>query len=223
MVPTYAVIPTHNRREQLVSLVASLRGNVDRAIVVDNASSPAMQLSDFAELHSGTEVSLLYDSEQPPNLYRLWNVAFNVAELFASMVDAKEWNVAVFNDDTVLPSGWVQAVSQALRASLAVVACGSENHSQTAPILKTQLQRFPRMTPHAFMMKGEAHLAADESFRWWWGDSDFDFQAVRAGGVLIIPGYVAVNSCANSTTVGALAEQAGRDGQTFAAKWGGQY
>lgn len=221
MASTYAVIPTHNRIPQLTSLVSSLHGNVDRIIIVDNASSPAMRLGDFTDPHSGTEVSLIYDSEQPPNLYRLWNVAFNVADLFASTAGAEQWNVAVFNDDTVLPDGWVPAVSTALRSSPAAIACGSENHAQTTPYLKTQLQRFPRMTPHAFMMKGELGLRADESFRWWWGDTDMDAQAVIAGGVLIIPDYIAVNSCANSTTVDKLAEQAGRDGETFRQKWGG--
>lgn len=221
MAPTYAVIPTHNRIPQLTSLVSSLHGNVDTIIIVDNASSPAMRLEDFTDPRSGTEVCLIYDSEQPPNLYRLWNVAFNVASLYAEMADAEQWNVAVFNDDTVLPDGWVPAVSNALRSSSVAIACGSENHAQMTPYLKTQLQRFPRMTPHAFMMKGELGLRADESFRWWWGDTDMDAQAVIAGGVLIIPGYIAINSCANSTTVGVLAEQAGRDGETFNRKWGG--
>lgn len=223
MVPTYAVIPTHNRLPQLTSLVTSLRGAANRVIVVDNASSPAMRLEDLAQPNSGTDVSVIYDSEQPPNLYRLWNVAFNVAELFAAMDNAAEWNVAVFNDDTIISDGWVQAVSSALRTSSAVVACGSENHSQTSPFLKTELRRFPRMTPHAFMFKGESRLRADEQFRWWWGDDDFAAQAVVKGGVLIIPGFIAINSCANSTTVGELAEQAGRDGETFRRKWGGLY
>lgn len=225
MLPTYAIVPTHNRHAHLVSLVNSLKGDLRRIVVVDNASDPPVSREELEKLVEGSEtgITVLFDPEQPPNLYRLWNIAFEVVDLFAAMDGASEWNTAVFNDDTVLPDGWVRAVSEALRASSAAVACGSENHSQTSPFLKTELRRFPRMTPHAFMVKGELGLRADEQFRWWWGDSDFDFQSTLSGGVLLIPGCVAANSCANSTTVGELAEQAGRDGQAFVAKWGGTF
>jgi hypothetical protein len=76
------------------------------------------------------------------------------------------------------------------------------------------------MCPWAFILRGEVGLRADEKFGWWWGDTDLDWQACAAGGVLLLPGPVPANTLANSTTVGALAEQAGRDGQYFTAKWG---
>jgi hypothetical protein len=78
------------------------------------------------------------------------------------------------------------------------------------------------MCPWAFVVRGELGLRADEKMRWWWGDTDFEWQAIQAGGVLMLPGYTALNTLANSTTHGVLAEQAGRDGETFALKWGGR-
>jgi hypothetical protein len=75
------------------------------------------------------------------------------------------------------------------------------------------------MTPHAFVIRGEVGLRADESMRWWYFDTDLDQQARLAGGVLSVPGPRVANSLANSTTVGPLAEQAQKDQHTFMAKW----
>lgn len=219
---SFAVIPTHNRPVMLGQLVGSLDGLVDVVIVVDNASEQPVMSSDFP-LSPLTTVSVIRDEEQPPNLYRLWNVAFDLAENTAGLVGAERWNVSVFNDDTELPSGWFTAVGDALRAHpSAVIACGSQFPTVREPLLKTAPDGDlrTRMTPHAFTMRGESCLRADESMRWWYGDTDLDWQARLSGGVLLIPGFVASNRLANSTTVGELAEQAGRDSVVFRDKWG---
>jgi hypothetical protein len=76
-----------------------------------------------------------------------------------------------------------------------------------------------RLCPHAFVIRGEAGLRADESLRWWFGDSDLDWQCRQAGGVLNVPGPRATNALANSTTVGGLQAQAEADEAAFKAKW----
>lgn len=221
MTLTFAAIPTHNRHVLLTELVRQLSGTVDYLIIVDNASDPPIR-ADEMKSASGIETFVLHTPIQPPRLYLFWNMAFTTAQRVAEDQGQAEWNVAVLNDDTALPPSWATVIGTELRRSPAAIACGSEDRSRKTSTLKTQPARFPRMTPHAFIMKGEIGLRADERFSWWWGDTDLDAQAAMSGGVLIVPGNVATNRCANSTTVGKLAEQAGRDGREFAAKWGGR-
>jgi hypothetical protein len=230
-VPRYAVIPTRNRPEQLTSLLRQLEGQVNLVYVVDNASDEPLSslwLRQFADVRT----IVVRDDEQPPHLYKMWNSAFNVIESTARVMGEKLWDVAVFNDDTSLPGDWYDYVANALsrnpsddNRSVPAVACTytHANYGET-PYLKTQIDGniMTRMCPWAFVVRGELGLRADESMRWWWGDTDFEWQAIQAGGVLMLPGYTALNTLANSTTHGVLAEQAGRDGETFALKWGGR-
>lgn len=219
----YAVIPTHNRIEQLTALIRTLKAqNCDHIIIIDNASDPPV-----SELWLRTQTDaptvVVRDEEQPPNLYRMWNRGFGLVEMTARTFREVTWDVVVLNDDAELPDGWLDYVTSGLRqVESAVVACTDPYGTLHGALLKTQpdgnIQT--RMCPWAFVVRGERGLRADETLRWWWGDTDFDWQACSAGGVLLLPGYTTKNTCANSTTHGALAEQAGRDGQTFAQKWG---
>jgi hypothetical protein len=169
-----------------------------------------------------TKIVLMHEPQQPPNLSALWNIGFDIVKAMIDEQDINSWYVAMFNDDTVIPGDWYDLITQALVDSPAVVGCGSLHPSIHSEILKTQPDRDPmtRMCPHAFVVRGECDLRADERLQWWWGDTDFDWQARVSGGVLIIPQNIAVNTLANSSTVGVLAEQAGRDRAMFAQKWG---
>lgn len=224
----FALIPTHNRHAQLTQLVRSLDGDVTDIVVIDNASEPRVDADTLVrELSTTSSVHVIFDLEQPPNLSRMWNVGFNVIEVLAhEMYQHERWSIAVLNDDTELPSGWFGAVDGALRegdAGWPAIACGALHGGVLAAVRKTERDGnvMTRMTPHAFIIRGELGLRADERLRWWWGDTDLDWQARAVGGVLIIPGYIAKNTCANGQTVGELLQQAGRDRHTFAEKWGG--
>lgn len=209
----------------LSHLIHSIAADVTQVIVIDNASQP--YVSPLSLSYWPHNLRVIYNDEQPPNLSRLWNIGINAAEQHvysADHTDHMMWNVALLNDDTVLPSGWYAAVSTALREHpTAAVACGALSHHVQEPILKNapDSDLLTRMTPWAFIMRGEIGIRGDETLRWWWGDTDVDWQARQAGGVLIIPGNIAENTCANSSTNGVLLEQAGRDRETFRQKWGG--
>lgn len=214
-VPRYAIIPTHNRPEFLTALVASLGRQCDRIVVLDNASEPPAdeeQLQDAA----GVPVLVLRDEEQPPHLSRFWNVMLAAVAEWADGQDV--YDVAVLNDDSIVPAGWYDACANGLRGhGSAAIA----HTTPTVPALLTELHNQPgnRMTPHAFVIRGDLGMRADEAMSWWYFDTDLDFRARQAGGVLSVPGPQVVNARANSTTVGALAEQAGKDQATFEAKW----
>lgn len=213
-----------------MALVKSIEHQCDYVIVIDNASDPPVSKKWMkAHLRDDIRLNLIRVPDQPPNLYALWNLGFFIARTAASVQRDGAWDVAVFNDDTELPEGWFDYVASQLRSTgpykntiEPAVACTDPYGLLTVPLIKLQPDDniATRMCPWAFIVRGELGLRADESMHWWWGDTDFDWQACAAGGVLLLPGRMAKNTCANSTTVGALAEQAGRDGETFAAKWG---
>lgn len=230
-IPRYAVVPTRNRHEHLISLLKSLEGQCQLVYVIDNGSDEPLSSLWLRMKVPNVRTIVKRDDTQPPHLYKMWNDAFTVISATARIMNEKAWDVAVFNDDTVLPEGWYDYVATGLRATNphganvgAGPAIACTNPHVPGPYLKLQRDGniATRMTPWAFVMRGELELRADESMRWWWGDTDLDWQACAAGGVLLLPGYPTQNVLANSTTHGALAEQAGRDGETFALKWGGR-
>lgn len=215
----YAIIPTRNRPAELAALVGELHRQGATVVVVDNASDPPAS----PPVNGEQVCTVIVDSEQPPNLSRLWNVGLDTVTELAAESGYEQWDVAVLNDDTILPAGWYDACAAALRAGPAAVACSAPHGTIPAPLLKTTPDRdvMTRMCPHAFVTRGEVGMRSDESMRWWWFDSDWDFRArLHFGGVQIITGFLTANTCANSSTVGVLAEQAGRDRARFAQIWG---
>lgn len=217
-VPRYAIIPTHNRPARLLALVSSLGRQCDQIIVLDNASDPPVDSGKLSAAAGPAAVEVIRDREQPPHLSRFWNVMLDRCAPFALEKDGDEWDVAILNDDAIVPAGWYDACSNGLRAhDTAVIA----HTTPTRPELLTELGNDPhnRMTPHAFVIRGEARMRADEAMRWWWFDTDLEWRARLAGGVLSVAGPRVANSLANSTTRGSLAEQAQRDGEFFEKKW----
>jgi hypothetical protein len=214
----YAVIPTHNRPAYLYNLVRQLAGSCDTVVIIDNASDPPVEHTNFGD---DVNVLVIRDQEQPPNLARLWNVGLAaVHALEAPTSDA--WDVAILNDDVELPSGWYDYVAGALRSHDVIAASGDAYGNVKAPLVRRDKHSSlgTRMCPWAFVIRGECGVEADEQLRWWWQDTDIEWRLAITGGVVVMPGYVAKNLGANSTTHGLLAEQAGRDGETFARKWG---
>lgn len=261
----YALIPTHNRHDELTSLVATLVAEADLVIVVDNASSPPVSLRalrEAAEYPRG-QIWVMRDEEQPPNLARMWNAGFDaIATSHARREGYSTWDVAVLNDDAVPYPGWLTKTADAMRAHDAGPAAACSLPIAGAPLVKTKPDRDlgARMYGPAFVVRGEltvatvlacnncngsgiveeandtargcpachgagshvepAALRADERMRWWWQDTDLDWQARGLGGMLVVPGPHVPNRHANESTVGELAEQAGRDGEIFVEKWG---
>ena len=226
-IPRLAVVPTHNRPAELARLIAAIAPQCDHLVIIDNASDPPVPKFEIDEWPAGRSgqphscwIKVVRDDEQPPNLSRLWNVGLNLAANLYRGLPA--FDVAVLNDDAVPPPGWWDAVSGAMRANGAAAACSDPHGTLTSPLVKVQPDGdiMGRMCGWAFMLRGEAGLRVDERFRWWFGDTDLDWRARRTGGMVVVPGFAAGNTGANSSTVGVLAEQAGRDRETFTEVWG---
>lgn len=214
--PTYLVVAAHNKPQSLQRLIDSAE-NVDHFIVIDNASTPPIEIHDNL---SG--VTLIHDWEQPPNLSRLWNIGLDLA---AELTPLAHWNVIVVNDDVSLPVNWVKSMSQALRTSNAAVAFPDQFGRHPAPILNTRAETvsaYDRMCGFAHMSKGELGIRFDESMRWWYSDDDYDWQCRLAGGSLMVPNMAVEHTSPDEATNAnpELTRQAGLDREVFLQKWG---
>jgi len=198
----------------LDKLCDHLTGSVDMIIAVDNAPIPAVTLR--------PDRHVVHYPETPINLSRAWNIGFTESDKLATRAGHSEWDIIVLNDDVVLPTDWVQAVCTALRTYDVTAACSDPYGTLREPLVKREPDNTltTRMCPWAFVLRGERHMRANEDLRWWWGDTDLEWQICHAGGLVMLPGYRTENLLANTTTIGVFAEQAGRDRLTFIEKWG---
>ena len=223
-IPRVAVIATHNRPAELVRCLRAIGPQCHYVIVIDNASVPPvddLMVHDEAtrECDGARATRVIRDEEQPPNLSRLWNLGLERAA--ASLSDGSmPFDVAVINDDAIPPPGWWDAVSETMRANGA--AAGSSDPfgqlmSGTAQVWRADAPASvaTRLAGWAFILRGELGLRFDERLRWWYGDDLISLRARELGGVVHIGGYPVPNTGANASTVGVLAEQAGRDRATF--------
>jgi glycosyl transferase family 2 len=215
VVKRYAVIPTRSRPGDLADSVKAINTQVDRVFIVDNLSDPPVRGLDHP-----ANTRVICHPDDPPNLSALWNVGLDLA---ASYADGEPYDVAVLNDDCIVPEGWLEAVAGPMR-ELGAAAGSSDQFGQLGEPL---VHRRPgpvdlrwRLCGYAFVLRGETGLRADEELAWWYGDDALDWSARRLGGTVIVPFFPVEHRHPNGSTVGALAEQAGRDRATFIAKWG---
>jgi hypothetical protein len=214
-----AVIPTRDRHDLLADCIRSVIDQVDAVIVVDNLSQPPIDIEPW---HG--RVRCVWAPLDPPNISTLWNIGITIADTQATRAGAARWDVAVLNSDVVVPPGWIDALSSAMRATTAVLAY-PDQHGGTQQILHTKagpIDLRQRITGFAYMLRGEAGLRLDESMAWWFGDDDIDWRARERGGALLVPGLQVEHRCPNGSMYERpeLHEQAGRDRETFKQKWG---
>lgn len=216
--PTRAcVILTHNRPQMLVDCVTAIGPQVDLIVVMDNASDPPTTLADLPPVDADIMVCNIPD--QPPNLSRLWNQALTILKAIGD----PRW-VAFLCDDTTPPAGWMRAVVEGMQATGAAAGCSNPWGANHPPIVKTEPDGdiMGRMPGWAFVLDATRGLRADESMAWWWLDTSVDFDARKNGGMVMVGGYPVPNHRPGEYTNSKpeLGEQAGRDGEAFAARWG---
>ena len=221
MVDRYAIILTHNRPELLRECVEAIGPQVDHVIVIDNASSPPVSISNLP--NGQARLFALYVPDQPPNLSRLWNLGLNKVEFIRDIHRLSRedpWYVAFLCDDAIAPPGWYDAVTAAMRETGATAGCSNPWGTEHPPRVKTAPDGdiAGRMPGWAFVLDGSKGIRADERLQWWWNDTMLDFDARRCGGMVMIGGYLVPNREPNhyTNTKPELGEQAGRDGEMFA-------
>jgi GT2 family glycosyltransferase len=218
VVDRYCVIPTRDRPDDLRDCVAAVAPQVDKVFVVDNLSRPPVMGADHP-----ANVRVICNQDDPPNLSRLWNLGL---ELAASYANGDPYFVAVLNDDSVVPEGWLDAVVAAMEETGAAAGCSDPSGLLAEPLVHHQPGpvdlRF-RLAGFAFVLRGDLGLRADERLAWWEGDTDLDWKARQAGGVVLVPFFPVEHRHPDEQTNARpeLAVQAGRDRETFRKLWGG--
>lgn len=221
-----AVIPARDRHDMLDDCINSVIDQVDRIIVVDNLSNPPIDPEPWRG-----KVVVVPVPIDPPNISALWNVGLLHADFASGRPDGRgltvfddAWDIAVLNSDVVVPPGWIDTLSTAMRSTTAVLAY-PDQHGGQQQILHTRAEPIDlrqRITGYAFMLRGEHRLRFDEDLAWWFGDDDGDWRAREEGGALLVPGIPVEHRAPNVSTHERpeLLEQTGRDRATFEAKWG---
>lgn len=219
-----AVIPTRDRHDMVRDCVNSVLDQVDAVYIIDNGSVPPIDAEQWPMGEGNTFVGSAMVDLDPPNISVLWNIGLELAEHSRRYAGREHCDVVVLNSDVIVPSGWVDALSSAMRSTTAVLGYpdqfgGQQQilHAKAEPVDLRQ-----RITGYAYMLRGEAELRLDESMAWWFSDDDLDWRAREAGGALLVPGIPVRHLDPNGSTNARieLQEQAGRDRETFIAKWG---
>ena len=118
----------------LADCINSVVDQVDRVIVIDNLSSPPI---DPEPWHGN--VGVVSVPIDPPNISTLWNVGIALADASAHAEQAKRWDIAVLNSDVVVPPGWIDHLSAAVRSTPAALAY-PDQHGGTRQILHTRAE-----------------------------------------------------------------------------------
>jgi len=219
--PRYAIIPS-NGRECLKLCLEAILPQVDLVFVV---------ATDVVDLLEGGKVKVLSAIGDPQNISSWWNYGLDQAEMWASVhrpgpripvSGDPKFDVAVLNDDAIVPEGWFDAVSGTMR-QMGVAAGCSGAHGM--PVLHTQNQAPPlatRMQGFAFILAGELGLRADEQFIWYCGDDDLGRQAAMAGGMVMVPGFHVNHLYPNGQVSDKLMSAIPGDMQRYVDKYGGR-
>jgi hypothetical protein len=200
----FAVVTTHDRPRDYADCIESLIPQADFVSTVSHGN-PDYVWDIWRDLgpHRVSCSIIPYEAEIP-NISAMWNIGIEQMRWVAA---GEPYDVAILNDDVVLPFDWFDRVTTAMRQTGA--AAGAVRRKNN-----------PRMAGYAFILDGCSGLQADEQFQWWYGDDDLELRAKYAGGVALTDGPDVEHRYPNSTTVGVLAEIAKEDKKRFTRKWG---
>lgn len=212
----FAVIPS-NGRACLKDCLMAIQPQVDYTIIVYTVPYKEGEIRPRA----GTGAALR--DLRVPNISRWWNQGLNMAVTVHELSGGTgpTWDVAILNDDVIVPEGWFNAVATKMREMRAAAACsgGPYNmpifHTRPGPVaLDTRLQGF------AFMVAGEKGLRANEDLRWYFSDDFMDWESRRMGGMVMIPGFHVTHLYPNAQMTPELQVFCAEDAAKFQAMWG---
>jgi len=222
--PRFVVVPT-NGRACLKDCLQAIAPQVDSTIVVYTV--PWQD----GEIRPHANFGVALRDVGPPNISRWWNQGLEICAQVMNMSHddfpatksdtPSRYDVAILNDDVIVPSGWFDAVSDGLRMYDCVAACsGAPN---TSPVV----YRFPgpvplhtRLQGFAFMLAGEKNIRANEELRWYFSDDYIDWRARELGGMVMVPGYGVYHLYPNEQMTGELHQFSAEDAAKFKEIWG---
>jgi hypothetical protein len=159
-----------------------------------------------------------------PNISRWWNEGLDICTQVMDMTEGDtpgRYDVAILNDDVIVPPGWFDTVSDGMRMYECAAACsGAPNSSpvllqRPGPVpLHTRLQGF------AFILAGEKGIRANEELRWYFSDDYIDWRARELGGMVMVPGHNVNHLYPNEQMTGELHQFSAEDAAKFKEIWG---
>jgi hypothetical protein len=220
----YGIIPT-NGRPCLKDAVAALEPQVDRLALIYTISNPEQHIN------TGMWTS---DTKEPKNISRWWNRGLQFAQddlmnhKFSMLSNGfeppntEEWDVAILNDDAIVPEGWFDAVSSAMRTADGAAACsGGRNGFNEVLMDPGPIPGWPNpLTGYAFILAGEKGLRANEDLRWYFSDNYIDWESRKLGGTVVIPGFPVQHLYANGQMGPDLQVRVQVDAQNFVDLYG---
>lgn len=210
MTEHWAVIPSCCRPDEVVELINQLTEDGVEIALVDTGYELPLHFRRPKQVHV-----LRYPGREK-NISKWWNLGLTFVD---GWVGHEDYVVAVLNDDVRVSSMFVQQLAGAIKFHDVPLAY-PDVYGLGRDFVCKDIPGGPRMSGFAFALRGSAGIRADESLAWWYGDNDIDWQARQLGGTVSVGHLNVQHLYANSTTVGELAEQAGRDRETFVKKWG---
>jgi hypothetical protein len=219
-----AIIPTTGRA-CLRDAVAAIQPQVDRVALIYTTNTP--------ENHVNTGM-WTWDTKEPRNISRWWNrgLQFVQDDLINHKISMQangfeprntdEWDVAILNDDAIVPEGWFEAVSSAMRGYGAAAACSVGGGVSTTFLTEPgPVPGWPNpLTGYAFMLAGEKGLRANEDLHWYFTDNYIDWESRKLGGTVVIPGFPVQHLYPNGQMDPDLQVRTGVDAQVFVDLYG---
>jgi hypothetical protein len=171
---------------------------------------------------------------QPPNLSALWNAGLDRIEeswvngkykywTRASRESNPRWDVAILNDDAIVPPGWFDAVSWDMRAFDASAGCSDPDGTLRAPVHHRKIGPVGldrRLVGYAFILRGEHDIRANEDIHWYFSDDHIDYSARELGGTVMIPGFPVEHLHPNGQMSAELSARVAIDARNFKDRWG---
>lgn len=212
MTLAFGVIPT-NGRECVDQAIAHLLPQVTHIFIV--GGGPNRQVREYPD-----QITLIDDPDPSYNISRWWNLGLEAVAILVG--DDIAYDVAVINDDVLVPEGWLPCISSKMRELGAAAGCSGGQqegqvvfHDQVGPVaLHVRMQGF------AYVLAGEKGLRADEELAWWYGDDQLGQAAAISGGMVMVPGCHVNHLYPNGQVTGEHQVQIAKDRETFIRKMG---
>lgn len=185
--PRYVIIPTKGR-DCLERCIAAVSTQVNDGVLVNTDPEKIPPYWEYDKVNAG--FAIIDDIENEVNISRWWNQGLAWVEEDAAKHGYTEWDVAIINDDVIIPMDWYNVVAGSMRRG--GVAAGCSGGTDNWPVVNREARQVPlqtRMQGFAFVLRGELRLRACEDIPWYGSDDYLDVQARLAGGVVMVPGY----------------------------------
>jgi len=219
-IPRAAVIPT-NGRECVEQCLDAILPQVDFAVVVETRKHYGVRVRPQVFRHWYDEGDINISSWWQAGLDEAqWRVEHDMTSFYLAS-ERRKWDVAILNDDAIVPEGWFDAVSSKMREMKAAAA--SSNQFVSMPVLYTQpgpVNLHERMNGFAFIVRGELEMKPNKLLTWYFSDDHMDWQARELGGVVVIPGFVVNHLYPNGQVDAQIQQQIAQDAQEFVNIWG---